>query len=201
MPEWTVLVSVNCLVFRIAVSKLTDVSSMAASLSSLDAKDIRPNLEGLEGMFRVAAHVHHKDPSSMKLLHGPLGRNSHGAHKQGSLLFDDDVDELRQVAASIVAIGLASVASDLRDEEVHPERELRIAEETLELLNFAAEHFRSVSDSPNDAKTSSIGHGSSKLSPGELKTKSQFRLGLAQMLNMGDDYVRSFPQARQGDES
>lgn len=60
----------------------------------------------------------------MQPIYNPLRRHADGANKQRDVLFNDDVDELREFALAVVVIGLASVSADLWDEQVNAERRI-----------------------------------------------------------------------------
>jgi hypothetical protein len=58
----------------------------------------------------VTDHVHVEDAVGVELIDDSLGGNSDGRDKQGGLFGDDDVDQLAELALSVVVAGEESVA-------------------------------------------------------------------------------------------
>lgn len=50
----------------------------------------------------------------MQLLNDLLGRHADGADEETGALVDDDIDELVELAAGVVIVGLSRAAADLR---------------------------------------------------------------------------------------
>lgn len=75
---------------------------MPASFSSLGTQNVHPVVQTFLDMFRVADHVHVQDSIGMQAIHDFPRRDANRAYKQPSLGFDDDIDELGQVALGVV---------------------------------------------------------------------------------------------------
>ena len=106
----------------------------------------------MEGRQSIA-HVHHRDPSSVKLVDDVLRRYTNGTHEQPRLLLDDHVDELAQLALGVVVlqsgcqckersgvqetrICLAGAPADLREQEIDTERPILVCEVLLQDVNL-----------------------------------------------------------------
>ena len=57
----------------------------------------------------------------MELLNHPLRRNADGADEEGYLLLDHDIHQRVKLTASVVLVGLARIATNLREQEVEAE--------------------------------------------------------------------------------
>lgn len=75
-----------------------------------------------------------------------LGWNTDGRDEQSSLLLDDDIDELIELTASVVLVGLSCSSTDLGQEKVDAERSRLVVQAVLELLDLGPKELGSVSD-------------------------------------------------------
>lgn len=58
----------------------------------------------------VSTHVHDEDPCLVELVNSPLRRNANGADKELRLLFDDNVNELRELALGVIVLQSSSIS-------------------------------------------------------------------------------------------
>jgi hypothetical protein len=100
-----------------------DITGMPAALTTLGANHIHPQIQRLDSMFRVAHHIHDQHPIGVQFIDNPLGRNTHGANKQFCSGLNGDVNQLIEFASGVIVVGLAGVAADLREGEVHAKGE------------------------------------------------------------------------------
>jgi hypothetical protein len=82
------------------------LTGMAPPFATLCADDIDASFESLHDVLRVTNHVHYRYLGVMELFDNVSRRDSNGADKELGARFDDDVDELVQLAAGIIFICL-----------------------------------------------------------------------------------------------
>mmetsp|Transcript_118723 Transcript_118723/g.368868 ORF Transcript_118723/g.368868 Transcript_118723/m.368868 type:complete len:234 (+) Transcript_118723:534-1235(+) len=141
------------------------VAGVATSLSALSADDVHASCQRLVHVLDCANHVHHRNLGAVQLVDSPLWRHAHCADEQCRLLLNDDVDELRKLAASVVLVRLPGTFSDLRQEQIHPERRALVHEVILQHLDGALQGVRGEPDASDASKAACIGHCSSQLGP------------------------------------
>lgn len=79
-----------------------DITSVTTTLTTLGTDDIDTNVEALLDVLGVTDHVHAEDTGTVKFLDDSLGGNTDGGDKELGIALDDDVDELVQLALSVV---------------------------------------------------------------------------------------------------
>ena len=97
------------------------VTSVAATFAGLRTDDVGARCERLGDVLRVAdhlqpvveqpgskkedlVHIHDRDPGLVQFVNDVFGRDSNGADEELDFLFDDDVDQLRQLSLCIVVL-------------------------------------------------------------------------------------------------
>lgn len=143
-----------------------DVTGVATAFTTLGADDIDAQLEALLDVLGVANHVHVQDAVLVQALDDVSGRHTDGRDKQRDLLFNDDINQLVQLALGVVVVGLAGVAADLGQQQVDAKRRGLVVQIRLELGNLVAQHVGRVVDAANDAQAAGIGDGSGELGTG-----------------------------------
>jgi hypothetical protein len=78
------------------------VASVSTALTTLCADDVDTEVEALLDVLRVTDHVHVENAVLVELFDDFLGRNANGGDKELSTRVDDDIDELVQLALSVV---------------------------------------------------------------------------------------------------
>jgi len=116
-------------------------------------------------------YVHHGDTSSVKLVDGLLRWHTDSTHEQPRLFLDDHVDELAQLALSVVVlydrckrnewngsqetcICLAGATADLRQQEIDAERRILIFEVLLQYVNLETGSASAPAYSPSTQRPS-----------------------------------------------
>ena len=70
---------------------------------------------------RDVTYVHTQNPRLVQFVHNLLRRYTHCTHKQLGLFFNDDIDEIVEIAFGVIIIGLAGCRAKRREEEVDAE--------------------------------------------------------------------------------
>lgn len=149
-----------------------DVARVAAALPGLRADEVDADFERLLYVLRVADHVHDEDAGFVELVDGPLGRYADCRDEEGGALFDDDLNEVRELTIGVVGlqvnvakfrmakmflgstyVGLASAATDLGKEEIDTEGCLGVIEVLLDQLDLEAKLSSSFSYMGADTTT------------------------------------------------
>lgn len=116
--------------------------------------------------------LHDGNASSMELVDGPLGWDTDGTNEQGCPSFDDDVNELWQLTRSVVFLeeawvklkastptrflGLASIATNLREQKINTKRGILVFQTTLQLVNGTLKEHWALAKTANDANATWI---------------------------------------------
>ena len=85
----------------------------------------------------------------MQLVYSPLGRHSDCRHKESRSGLNDNVNELRQLAVSVIFVGLSSSIADFGKQEIDSKRTLLVNQRILQIANLHLEKLGRVSDSSN----------------------------------------------------
>jgi len=174
-----------------------DVTGVAAALAALGADDVDAELEALLDVLGVADHVHVDDTGLVETVDDGAGGNADGGDEELGAGLDDDVNELVELAVRVVTagrdkrvlanrplqklkgrkyhkyvLGLAGIATDLREKEIDTEGGVLVVEVLLELGNLLAKHVGGVADTTDDTETSGVGDGG-----GETGTGSDVHAG------------------------
>ena len=108
---------------------------MATALGALRAYDVHTRVQRLNSVLRRTDHVHNEDAGRMQAINDALRRHADGRHKQLGAVLDGDVDQRVQVAVRVVVVGLARAAADLRQREVHAERQRWVVQVRFDLVD------------------------------------------------------------------
>jgi hypothetical protein len=79
-----------------------DITSVATTFTTLSTDNIDANIQALGNVLGVTDHVHAEDTGTVELLDNGLGGNTDSRDEQASLLGDDDIDELAELALGVV---------------------------------------------------------------------------------------------------
>jgi hypothetical protein len=78
------------------------ITSVTTALTTLGADDINANIQSLLDVLGVSDHVHAEDAGTVELLDNGLGGNTDGGDEKASLLLDNDIDELTELALGVI---------------------------------------------------------------------------------------------------
>ncbi|CAG9975455.1 unnamed protein product [Clonostachys byssicola] len=134
-----------------------NVASVSAAFAALRADHVDTKVKGFDRVLWVADYVHHQDPLRMQLLNHPRRWHTHCANKQFCAAVHHNVDQLLQLAPSVIMIGLPRVAPNLRQRQVHAKREIGTNEVRLHFGNDGAQLVGRVHDATDDAEAASVG--------------------------------------------
>jgi hypothetical protein len=81
-----------------------DITSVASTLTGLGTDDIDADVKRLLDVLRMANHVHYGDASFVKSVDNLLWGNANGGDKKPCSLFDDYLNESRELAPSVVVL-------------------------------------------------------------------------------------------------
>lgn len=82
------------------------VAGVAAALAALRADDVDAGGKALLHVLGVPDHVHVEDAGAVELLDDGLGRHADGGDEEFGAGFDDDVDEVVELALGVVVAGI-----------------------------------------------------------------------------------------------
>jgi hypothetical protein len=167
-----------------------DVTGVTATLTTLGADNINANIKGLLDVLGVADHVHAEDAGTVELIDNSLGGHTDGGDEKASLLLDDNIDELTELALGVIVaicrnktrlarcpqmrkyrsdreflLGLAGTAANLGKEKVDTEGSVLVVQVALELGDLFAEHLGGVTNTTNHSETTGVGDSGSQLGP------------------------------------
>mmetsp|Transcript_34228 Transcript_34228/g.90821 ORF Transcript_34228/g.90821 Transcript_34228/m.90821 type:complete len:212 (-) Transcript_34228:155-790(-) len=140
-----------------------DLASVSAALAALGADHVDARIERFQDVVRMAHHVHDRNARSVELVHHRPRRHPDCADEECSLLFDDDVGELVQLAMSIVMVRLAGTATNLRNGEVDAEWGILVIQQFLHFVNFYLKHFGCHCEPTDCAYATGIGYSRHQL--------------------------------------
>jgi len=135
----------------------------------------------------VPDHIHVEDTGFVEALDDVLGGDADGGDEETGAGVDDDGYELVEFAFGVVValrVGLSTfdlglrvplsfsskssaeqdsllrlprTPTNLRDQEIHPERRILVLQESLQLRNLLSQHVWCVADAADDAQAAGIG--------------------------------------------
>jgi hypothetical protein len=83
-----------------------DITGVTTTLTTLGADNINTDIKTLLHVLGVTDHVHSEDTGTVQLVDDSLGGDPDGGDEETGLAIDDDIDELTELALSvIVAVG------------------------------------------------------------------------------------------------
>jgi len=98
-------------------------------------------------------HIHDQNTVGVKLFNSPFWRHSYGTNEKPRFSLNDDINQLRQLAVGVICVGLARVASDLREKKIDSEWGVLVMQKRLEFGDLLLEEVGSVKDSSNYTKS------------------------------------------------
>jgi hypothetical protein len=99
---------------------------VTTAFATLCANDIGASSESLLDVLGRTDHVHIGNAGSVQLVDRPARRHADGRDEQLGTRLDDNIDQLRQLAIGIVAIGLACTAANLRQQQIDAKRSVLV---------------------------------------------------------------------------
>ena len=78
---------------------------MATALTALGADQVGTDVEAFLDVLGVADHVHVEDAVLVQLVDDGFGRDADGGDEESGAGFDDDVDQLVELAFGVVVAG------------------------------------------------------------------------------------------------
>lgn len=138
-----------------------DITGVTTALTTLCADNINTNIQGLLDVLGVADHVHAEDAGTVELVDNSLGGDADGGDEKASLLLDNNINELTELALGVVVaicrnktrlarvnngkvpqrrflLGLAGTTANLGKEEVDTEGSVLVVKVALEFGDLFA---------------------------------------------------------------
>jgi hypothetical protein len=113
-----------------------NVTSVTTALTTLCTDDVNAGLDALLDVLGVTDHVHVGDAVGVKLVYDGLRGNTDGGDEKLCTRFDDDVDELVQLASGVVVVGGTRAPADFGKEKIDTKGRIGVLEEGLELSDL-----------------------------------------------------------------
>jgi hypothetical protein len=99
---------------------------MATAFAALCANDVGTGGERLLDVLGRTNHVHVGDAGGVELVDGPARGHAHGRDEEFGARLNDNVNQLGQLAFSIIAVGLARTAANLRQKQIDAKRRVLV---------------------------------------------------------------------------
>mmetsp|Transcript_7 Transcript_7/g.16 ORF Transcript_7/g.16 Transcript_7/m.16 type:complete len:275 (+) Transcript_7:453-1277(+) len=149
----------------------SNLSSVSSSLASLCTNNVNICSNTFGDMLGRTNHVHHRNSSGMQFINSPAGRNTNSTHKQTSLFFNDNINQLWECSLSVIKVGFSGRTANLGKKEINTKSTVRVFQSLFENSDLFSKKLWCVANTTNNTKTSSIGHSSSQLrSSGNIHT-------------------------------